>query len=285
MRRKSKPFIILVSIILVGVFASATVFIFQVTESKKATVSTQSSTKTLEAKDIITIASVDLKEVVATKEYTFLPSNDTQLQSLILMDTSSDLRLEVQSKQYIQLQKYGPVTAAELQEMTQTFEKILTQNQFTRDTTFTSDKNALLHYSYLDVQCQLSRFNDEDNTSNSFQLTCTNTSDHADDLSVVALLLSLWDTPSAFDYVTKASISDDTYTIASVSTITLNDTDMSHTLLFAKESDTWTYIGDSRQGDQSLSNGKYILNEKIKAGIANPKYGPLLTKFLSTNGE
>jgi len=275
---RKNTLIILASIVIVAVIAVGTVFIFKAFQKP-----TEETNQTqLTAQDTVSLAATTLQADPQTKDFEFLPNGKGQRQSIIVADAKTNTALIVSSESYVAFQKLGAVTTENVTKTKDTVKKFFTDNKFVESKSINAGSTIALRYASGGTQCQFSHFVDNLNTNNGFQLVCTNVSDHSNDLLLIDQLLDLWKKPVTYDYLMQDSITEGNYTIKSINTVNTSDPAKSHTLLYAKDNGAWVYIADATEGDPKLSNGKYILNDDLKKGLANAQYGPLLTKYLGS---
>jgi hypothetical protein len=145
----------------------------------------------------------------------------------------------------------------------------------------TNDSTALLTVSNKDLICQVKTLSQASGPVLQIQLLCINHSSYNDQLSVISHLLSLWGAASSSSYnqLSLETITKAPYTIALLHAIP-KSLSSAHVLIFVKDRDTWTYIGDAGAGVSVIANDKYVINQSIKDGLDNSHYGLFLHDIL-----
>ncbi len=141
--------------------------------------------------------------------------------------------------------------------------------------------SVLARFTNSDTDCQLSQSTNASKDTMTFEFACANIADHSNEVKLVDSLLKLWKNKTAFDYVTQDSFSNGTYELKIIGTNTVSNATNSHTLLYIHDNGVWKYLADASEGDQTLSNGKFILNADVKAAMADPNYGSFVKQYIS----
>jgi hypothetical protein len=145
----------------------------------------------------------------------------------------------------------------------------------------TNDTTALLTVSNKDLICQVKTLSQASGPVLQIQLLCINKSSYNDQVSIISHLLSLWAaaSSSSYDQLSLETATKAPYTIALLHAIP-KSLSTAHVLVFVKDKDAWTYIGDAGAGTSVVANDKYVINQSIKDGLDNSHYGLFLHDIL-----
>jgi hypothetical protein len=223
------------------------------------------------------------KEVAANtilKENTVSLVNNKQAQTIYVLDKGLDKYLQVAAASGALVAKTGDYNEQQLKVVTNDLSGFLTKQGLTT-TLGTNDKTVLSTVSNQDLICQLKTISAPSGPVMQIQLLCINKTSYDSQVSTISQLTGLWkEAPStAYDQLSLETVKKDAYTVALLYAMPKIPT-TAHVLVFVKDNDTWTYIGDAESGTSVVANEKYVINQSIKDGLDNPKYGSFLHDVL-----
>lgn len=275
------------AIIIVIIAAAVTIGVFMIVfrpQTKQTDSSTVSKTT---AVSITTAFATDVNNGKTLKAYTLATTAEDAQANILLTDKKTNSLVQVSGKQIAVIKTSDVLSPTNITEVTVAVKSFLENKGFTSDDKkVTGDSSVLLRESTDDIACQLIANQIlETETFTDVTLVCTDINDHKAELEVVNQLIESWsDKGSAtIGYLTQDLSSNDKYSVMVINNVDAKTNTRLNTLVFVKKDNTWTYIGDASKGDQSLSTGKYILNDAIKKGVSNPDYGTYLKEVLSTS--
>lgn len=276
--RKShrKLFILVISILLLGVSSLATVFILQrvatTNETTSNAISASGVIKNLDSATDITSLSTELyqKQInnsssvnysLSGKSYSVTVQAKASTLFIAISKTQPNDDATVQTQIAAFMNKYGLVKA-------DSPANSITELTYT---TFAGD-NAV---------CQLEDDNPPASSGmvRSHKISCADKTAVKNEYTAIEKLLAVYNKSHSAITFTKALRITKTDKNIAYSTLYLSgDKAQSLVLLLAAVNDNWEYLGDLAAGDAKYSTGMYIITPELKTLINDPKYNGLIAQ-------
>ena len=272
---------IIITIVAVVIIAALTLSVLLIIRPKAT-----STTAKIDSRVVQTTQSIITQLKTATVSGTVLKDSavsfvdNKQAQTMYILDTGLNKYVQVTSGDGAIIARVGGYNDQQLKVATGELASFLTKQGLTT-TLKTNDQTALMTVSNQDLICQVKTVSNTSGPIMQIQLLCIDTSSYANQVSTISQLTALWKEASstAYDQLSLETIKKDPYTVALLYAMP-KIASSAHILVFVKDNDTWVYIGDAESGTSVVANEKYVINQSIKDGLDNPKYGSFLHDVL-----
>jgi hypothetical protein len=280
MTKKSKIIMTIISILVLGVIG-VSVFILLSRTAVPAT----NTASVIKSDGIVSEFDAKVADGTMLSHYSLVPLAKTTTATVIMADARLPKPLSVQTTHIATIGQADNQTLSDdaMKTITAEVKSYLEAKGLKTDTSISGVDSIVLRYTNDSTTCQLNKSIFVNTTTSALDMTlaCADTDTYTDDVSLTNTLLDLWKNPSVtYSYLTLGTLSNDTYSVATVNPVNPTSTDPVVTLVFVKDVD-WLFITDTSKGDQSLSDGKHIVNDDLKAAFDNPKYGAFLKDALT----
>ena len=272
---------IIITIVAVAIIAALTLSVLLLVHPK-----TTSTTAKIDSRVVQTTQTIITQLKTATVSGTMLKDStvsfvdNKQAQSMNILDAGLNKYVQVVSSDGAFVARVGGYSDQQLKVVMGELTNFLTKQGLTT-TLKTNDQTELMTVSNQDLICQVKTVSNTSGPIMQIKLLCVDTSSYANQVSAISQLTGLWKEASSttYDQLSLETIKKDTYTVALLYAMPKIPSS-AHVLVFVKDNDTWVYIGDAESGNSVMANEKYVINQSIKDGLDNPKYGSFLHDVL-----
>lgn len=272
---------IIITIVTVVVIAALTLSVLLLVRPRATFMTAKSDSRVVQTtQTIITQLKTATVSGTVLKDSTVSFFDNKQAQTMYILDAGLNKYVQVTSSDGAFIARVGGYSDQQLKVVMGELTSFLTKQGLTT-TLKTNDQTVLMTVSNQDLICQVRTVSNTSGPIMQIQLLCIDNSSYAKQVSTISQLTGLWKEASstAYDQLSLETIKKDPYTVALLYAMP-KIASSAHVLVFVKDNDTWVYIGDAESGTSVVANEKYVINQSIKDGLDNPKYGSFLHDVL-----
>lgn len=277
MQKKS----IIITIVAIAIVAALTLSVLLLVHPRATPTTAKSDSRVVQTtQTIITQLKTATVSGTVLKDSTVSFFDNKQAQTMYILDSGLNKYVQVTSSDGAFIARVGGYSDQQLKVVMGELTSFLTKQGLTT-TLKTNDQTVLMTVSNQDLICQVRTVSNTSGPIMQIQLLCIDNSSYTKQVSTISQLTSLWKEASstAYDQLSLETIKKDPYTVALLYAMP-KIASSAHVLVFVKDNDTWVYIGDAESGTSVVANEKYVINQSIKDGLDNPKYGSFLHDVL-----
>lgn len=272
---------IIITIVAVAIIAAVTLSVLLLVRPKATSTTVKNDSRVVQTtQTIITQLKTVTVSGTVLKDSTVSFVDNKQAQTMYILDAGLNKYVQVTSSDGAFIARTGGYSAQQLKVAMGELTSFLTKQGLTTSLK-TNDQTVVMTVSNQDLICQVRTVSNTSGPIMQIQLLCIDNSSYAKQVSTISQLTGLWKEASstAYDQLSLETIKNDPYTVALLYAMP-KIASSAHVLVFVKDNDTWAYIGDAESGTSVVANEKYVINQSIKDGLDNPKYGSFLHDVL-----